>query len=110
MVVTIDNKERDPINFHPVSEFDEVIQNIKTILSTYVFSVPLDRGFGIQGSIVDSPLTASIQGRIQNDILNAIRKYEPRAKLLSIHITGDETGKMLISIKVDIKEGLYETR
>ena len=40
----------------PASEMEEIIQNIKTILTTLQGSVPLDREFGIDPSVIDKPV------------------------------------------------------
>ena len=48
MEVNINNlTSTGAINFAPASTAEEVIQNVRTILTTTVYSVPLDRNFGI---------------------------------------------------------------
>ena len=42
--------------------------------------------------------------KIYNDMLDAIRRHEPRCTLLGITVESDVNGKVLIGIKVDIKE------
>lgn len=71
------------INFAPRSIIEEVTQNVRTIISTLKGSVPLDRTFGIDGSIIDRPIQIA-QAMMRQDIVNAIRQYEPRAVIVSI--------------------------
>ena len=42
-VVTTDAKT---IDFAPATKIEEILQNVRTILGTVKFSVPLDREFG----------------------------------------------------------------
>ena len=48
--------EMGKVNVQPTSTIEEVIQNIKTILNTIKGTVPLDRDFGIDKSVIDSPI------------------------------------------------------
>lgn len=76
MAYTISVLEK--INFSPSNEVQEILQNVKTILSTVRGTVPLDREFGISYDFVDEPSPiAMMQARIE--IVNAIKTYEPRA-------------------------------
>ena len=43
------------VDFHPATETEEILQNVRTILATRVGSVPLDRGFGLTWEHVDKP-------------------------------------------------------
>ena len=43
------------IDFAPKDILTEIIQNVRTIISTTQFSVPLDRRFGIDGTVIDLP-------------------------------------------------------
>jgi phage baseplate assembly protein W len=71
------------INFAPNSVIEEVTQNVRTIISTLKGTVPLDRTFGVDGSIIDRPIPIA-QAMMRQDIVNAIRQYEPRAVIVSI--------------------------
>ena len=93
MIVTSEPIEL--IDFAPATEVDEVIQNVRTIITTTAFSVPLDRRFGISGEFIDSPLTDNEQALLQEEIFNAIRTYEPRATLNSITFEMDPVDGIL---------------
>jgi len=66
-----------------VSGVREIIQNIKTICTTWRGSVPLDRDFGIDSSILDSP-SNTIIAQMSIDVIEQIRKYEPRVDVVDI--------------------------
>ena len=91
------------INLFPKNEKIEILQNIKTILTTIKGTVPLDRDFGIDGTLIDKPLTVA-KPLIVKDIKEKIEQYEPRAKFVSISWSGNDIdGKLIPSIKVAIK-------
>ena len=59
---------------------DALLQNIRVIVLTSLYSVPLDRAFAHLGEAIDSPApqeTARLVGRLAE----AIEKYEPRVKV-----------------------------
>lgn len=94
------------INFAPSSEIEEIMQNVRTIVRTHVFSVPLDRDFGVDGDIVDSPVTPDHLAEVQNSIFSAIHTYEPRVEVTEISCKPDASDPSIIRpiIKVRIKE------
>ena len=53
MTYEINGGETPPINFAPVTIAEEVMQNVRMIISTIKYSVPMDREFGIDGAVVD---------------------------------------------------------
>ena len=68
------------ITFAPANTVQEVIQNVRMIITTPKGTVPLDREFGIDATVVDKPLPVA-QAQLARDIVNAVKKYEPRAKV-----------------------------
>lgn len=95
------------INWAPENEVEEILQNIRTILSTVKGSVPLDRDFGIDGSYVDLPMPAA-KAKLASEIMNAVKKYEPRATITSVDFTGDENGTLQPRIEVRLN-GIKES-
>lgn len=75
------------INFGATG-IEEVLQNIRMILLTPIFSVPLDREFGTDWSMLDNPMPMA-QAKIISQIFAAIRKYEPRAEVMEIDFVQD---------------------
>lgn len=93
------------IDFAPKSKIDEIVQNVQCILRTTKFTVPLDREFGIDVGIIDAPLSPRFRARVYNDILDNIRKYEPRVSLREIDIVANAEGKAEIVATISVKEG-----
>lgn len=91
------------IDFAPENEILEILQNVKTILSTVKFSVPLDRDFGIDASLLDKPILEA-KAKISSEIIMALKKYEPRVKVEEITFSGDMDGKLQPKVQVSIIE------
>lgn len=90
-----------PIVLIPQSELEEVLQNVRTIISTIKGTVPLDRDFGISGDIVDLPIHVA-QAKLSNEIFQAVKQYEPRVTIEDITFSITDTGKLLPKVKVSI--------
>lgn len=100
---TIDvTAELGTIEFSPDTELKEILQNVRCILTTARYSVPLDRGFGIDGQIVDAPMDYA-QARLTAEIIDAVKKYEPRARVTRVIFDGDGAdGKLVPMVRVEI--------
>ncbi len=103
MLYIINGGDVPQIDFAPATVIEEVLQNVRTIIGTIKYSVPMDREFGIDGAIVDRPINVA-KAHITNEIFRAVRRYEPRAVIESIEFTGDEIGRLTPTIKVSINE------
>lgn len=73
----------EEINFAPGSETEEILQNVRTILTTCVGTVPLDRDLGISYEYVDKPLPVA-RSLMQAAVIDAIEEFEPRATVESV--------------------------
>lgn len=91
------------VNFAPATVVEEVLQNVKTLLGTTKFSVPLDRELGLKTSLVDRPAPQA-QALISADIVQAIRRWEPRAKVEKVTFTGDSEGRLAPKVQVRIED------
>lgn len=91
------------IDFAPASEYAEIIQNLQIILATPVYSVPLDRSFGVNAEFVDQPLPVA-QARIGQEIVMAIREYEPRVTVTQITWEGNIDGVLKAKVQVMIND------
>ena len=89
------------VNFSPSSTVEEILQNVRTIISTVKMSVPLDRDFGVDYSFVDKP-TAKARAMYSSEIIQAVKKYEPRANIVSISFSADIDGKLSPKVEVSI--------
>lgn len=91
------------INFGPETEQKEILQNVRTIISTTKYSVPLDRGFGVDATFLDQPMAVA-QASISSEILRAVKQYEPRVTITGISFDGDPDGRLLPKVEVVINE------
>lgn len=92
------------INFKPSSTLDEIMQNVRTILTTAKGEVPLDRDFGIDVSILDGPVSA-VTSRLTNKIIEAVERYEPRVRVVNVKYQGDGAeGSVHPVVQVVIRE------
>lgn len=95
--------ELENIDFAPGNTVKEVLQNVRTLLTTIRYETPLDRELGIPGEVVDKPMPQS-EAILSSVIFSEIKKYEPRAELQSISFTRGMEGKLVPKVEVRINE------
>ena len=88
------------IKIMPENEAAEILQNVRTIVTTVRGTVPLDREFGISADILDAPMNR--QTRLIGEIAEAIAKFEPRARLRRIEFVGNENGELNPTLTLEI--------
>jgi phage baseplate assembly protein W len=80
----------------------EVMQNVRTILTTPRGTVPLDRDFGISVDFLDSPINIT-RAKAEQEIFLQLKKYEPRAILKQIIWESDViSGQISPSVRVGV--------
>lgn len=91
-IFTIDNDVKDPA---------KIILFLRTLFSTPVGSVELDRDFGIDMSMVDLPLPIA-QAMLSSEVIEKIAKYIPsiQASEVLFHIVNPMTGEMRMEVKI----------
>ena len=74
---------------------EEISQNIRIIVLTTMYSVPLDRGFAHVGAALDSP-SPLVTARLVAELTEAIEEKEPRVRVERIDLepTGGKQGGM----------------
>ncbi|MFX3672869.1 MAG: hypothetical protein ACE3JQ_00235 [Paenisporosarcina sp.] len=72
---------------------EEILRNVKIILSTLAGTVPFDRDFGINTDLLDEPIN-EVPGLFQVECILKLRKYEPRAKIESVDFIYLGDGKL----------------
>ena len=82
-----------------------ICQNVRTILSTWRGTVFLDRTFGIPTDMVDKPMT-TIRTKAMNDVITEIEKQEPRVAVVSVDFAGNDGGRLSISVRIRIRNGV----
>ncbi len=97
----------EDIVFNPPDVVSEILQNVRTIISTRIGTVPLDRDFGLSWDAVDEPLPVA-QARTRLAVIQAIRKYEPRAQIVSVDLKSNKEelmeGLAINSVTVTIED------
>ena len=91
------------INFAPSTLVEEVAQNVRTICTTSKYSVPLDRLFGVNAVIVDRPTPRAI-AEMQAELIQAIRRFEPRCRVKKVSFDGDIDGRLTAKVRIEIVE------
>lgn len=66
------------VDFAPSSEIAEILQNVRTILTTRLGSVPLERDFGLSWEHIDQPINVA-RALMKAEIIEAVERFEPRA-------------------------------
>lgn len=88
----------------------EIGQNIRFILRTMVFSVPLDRDFGGRGDFLDAPSPYEAQRRMAN-IVDIVERFEPRVKVTGITFADPGTsdtmdGRLFPVLQFTLRDGV----
>lgn len=87
----------------------EILQNVRTIITTQRGSVPLDREFGVEMLFLDSP-TPTAQALLTADVVESVEKYEPRVTVSEVSFIDDQVaamnGRLFPSVKIKIKDGI----
>jgi phage baseplate assembly protein W len=90
---------------------DAILQNIRIIILTTMYSVPLDRGFAHVGAALDSPAPL-VTARLTAELTDAIEEREPRVKVERIHfepvagVSGHMQGRYAPRIIFHVREGV----
>jgi len=80
---------------------DEVIQNVKTIITTPAGTVPFDRNFGIDWSLLDLPIREA-RAKLTVEYIEKIKKYESRASVKNISFEANGQGQLMPRVVIDI--------
>lgn len=81
------------INLFETDENAEIRRNVEFLLSTYKFSCPMARDFGLEAKFIDKP-NRQAESIARDEIEQAVKTYEPRAEIDEISFTY-ENGKMM---------------
>lgn len=73
------------------SGMDALLQNIRIIVLTTMYSVPLDRGFAHVGDFIDSP-SPLVTARLVARLTDAIEDKEPRVTVQRIELEASVAG------------------
>jgi phage baseplate assembly protein W len=90
---------------NPETELEEIIQNVRTILSTPKGTVPLMRDFGVSWQIVDT-LSPELEMKMKEEIYFQIERWEKRAKVRKIKIETSNEGEVKATVTIETKFGV----
>lgn len=83
---------------------NEILQNVRTIISTPKYSVPLNREFGVDTTMLDAPIPVA-QAKLTAQIVAAVHKWEPRATVTRVTYEGEaQDGILRPKVRVRISE------
>lgn len=88
------------INF-AATGVDEVIQNVRTIITTPAGTVPFDRDLGIDWSLLDLPIREA-RAKLTVEYIEKIKKYEPQASVQSVSFAANEHGQLIPKVVIGI--------
>jgi phage baseplate assembly protein W len=95
----------EAIDFGAIS-YKEVFQNVKTILTTPMFSAALERTLGVDQSIIDLPIDRAAEATVA--IIDALYFWEPRCEVRDIHFEPDVlNGKLEVSLTLRIRNVIF---
>lgn len=85
---------------------DEILQNVRTIISTVQGTVPLDRGFGLAQTGLDAPMEIA-KARMMAEVVEELEQQEPRVEVVEISFTeiGSE-GRLIPQVRIRLAEGV----
>ena len=82
----------------PVTE--EILRCIRNLIMTPVGTVPLDRDFGIDQSILGLPIDAA-QSLLAVEIIDKVDRYEPRVSVTEVELTATIDGKITAKVVIE---------
>ena len=95
-----------PIVISPERVGDEVAQNVRVIINTPKGTVPLDRDFGLDFTVLDRPMPVA-KALMEVDIVDQVGTYEPRARVLEVKWLRDDAlamdGSVQCQVLIDVE-------
>lgn len=86
---------------------ESIAQNIRMILTTFAYSVPLDCRFASAGGCIDAPAPVISALRIA-ELTDAIEEKEPRVEVIGIRLREGSTldGQLRPVVTFKLREGV----
>lgn len=100
-MIDLVNAEILAIN-HIGSEQEEILRNVKVIVSTIRGQVVLDRDFGISPDVLDLPIPDA-EAFFLVEAMEQVRINEPRASVKSVEFTSDMDGNFSPKVVIEIE-------
>jgi len=104
MIYELTTQPRE-IKFAP-TVLEEILQNVYTVLTTLIYTVPLNREFGIDATIIDDPIPIA-KARLVSEIIEKVQMYENRIIVEEVRFNEDfMEGKIEPILRIRLREGV----
>ena len=101
-MIDLNGVDLENINFEAQGN-EDILQNLKVLLTTPIGSVPFDRDFGIDFGIIDNPVPIA-RGKLIVEYTDKIKRYEPRARIKEVNfIPSVENGTLIPKVVIEIE-------
>ena len=85
-----------------LTQQEDILRCLRSLIMTPAGTVPLDREFGIDNSILSQPIDVA-ESLIAVEIVEKVARYEPRVSAQAVSLSADVNGQ--ITAKVVIASG-----
>lgn len=100
----IDMGEMKPVKFGLIGT-EEIVQNVRIILSTMQGTAPLARNLGLDPTIIDEPIQVA-KARLTSEIISVLSEHEPRVIVMEVSFREDHlSGKLVPIVHIEPREG-----
>lgn len=82
-----------------MDEQEDVLRCLRTLVMTPEGTVPLDREFGINNAILGYPIDVA-QNLLAVELINKVDRYEPRATVLEVELSTDDSGQLIAKVVI----------
>ena len=82
-----------------LSDKEDILRCLQNLFMTPVGTVPLDRDFGIDNSILDRPMNIA-KNLFTVEAADKVRRYEPRVSVQETEITATNDGAMKVKVVI----------
>ena len=100
MIYEVTNRQ-GAVDFAPADETAEILQNVRTILSTVKGSAPLYREFGLTADNLDKPINIAT-AQLAAELATEIAEYEPRCKFKKLDAAANFDGTLKLVATVEV--------
>lgn len=83
-----------------IPEAEEILRCIRNLIMTPVGTVPLDRDFGIDQSILGLPIDAA-QSLLAVEIIDKVERYEPRVSVSEVELIANIDGQIIAKVVIE---------
>jgi len=90
------------LDLAPANEAVEIMQNVRTLITTPLATAPLHRSVGIRQEAQDAPVNLAM-AQISADVVAAVKRHEPRAEVAAVTFDGDMAGRLTPRVRIKRK-------